>query len=307
VSVTGRVYSATRVRGLADWSPRTATRALLVHIATVVDEFADYLPITLRQVFYRLVATSDYPKDEWASERLGETLNRARRAGLLDWGAIRDDGATRVDPEGFNGTPHFLATIQALAEAYTRDPAPDQEVDVEVWVEAAGMVPQVARVAGPYGVPVFSGGGFDSVTAKHDAALRIVERSRRSRRTVVLQIGDHDASGCSIVDSAAADVSKFCADYSEPDSVAFRRIAVTPDQVETLRLPTAPPKPKDRRGERMAYTVQAEAIAPPILADIVRLAIEAELDLDILDRSRREGEAERRRLIRALATLPEEP
>lgn len=307
MSVTGRVYSATRVRGLADWSPQSATRALLVHIAAVVDEFADYLPMTLRQVFYRLVATRDYPKDERASERLGETVNRARRAGLLDWEAIRDDGTTRLDPEGFNGTPDFLATVQALASAYTRDPAPDQEVDLEVWVEAAGMVPQVARVAGPYGVPVFSGGGFDSVTAKHDAALRIVERSRRGRRTVVLHIGDHDPSGCSIIDSAAADVSKFCDDYHEPNSVTFRRIAVTPDQVETLRLPTAPPKATDRRGERMAYTVQAEALAPPILAEIVRLAIETELDLDILDRSRREGEAERQRLLSVLATLPEEP
>ncbi len=53
--------------------------------------------------------------------------------------------------------------------------------------------------------------------------------------------------------------------------------------------------------------MQAEALAPPILAEIVRLAIETELDLDILDRSRREGEAERQRLLSVLATLPEEP
>ncbi|HEY8767919.1 MAG TPA: hypothetical protein VIP09_11760 [Dehalococcoidia bacterium] len=304
MSVTGRVYTATRVRGLAEWSPHSKTLALLENINAVLIELVDFQPVTLRQVFYRLVATRGYPKDERAYERLGEMVKRARRAGRLDWDAIRSDGTTHVDPGGFDGMPHFWAAVRATAEGYTRNPAPDQGFDVEVLVEATGMVPQVARVARDYGVPVFSCGGFDSVTAKHDSALRVRDRARRGRRTVVLHIGDCDPSGCSIIDSAADDIVHFCVDYRVPDYVRFARIAVTPEQIALYQLEAAPQKTTDRRGEYMSQTVQAEALDPPILAAIVRAAIEAEIDLDTLEQSRRDGVAERQQLLDALATLP---
>lgn len=58
-----------------------------------------------------------------------------------------------------------------------------------------------------------------------------------------------------------------------------------------------------RRGEHMDRTVQAEALDPPILAAVVRAAIEAELDLEVLEKSRRAGITEREQL---LTVLPED-
>ena len=57
----------------------------------------------------------------------------------------------------------------------------------------------------------------------------------------------------------------------------FTRLAVTPAQVAALGLPTAPPKPTDRRAFAGA-TAQAEAIPPDRLSAIVREAIEARQD-----------------------------
>jgi len=51
-----------------------------------------------------------------------------------------------------------------------------------------------------------------------------------------------------------------------------------------MGLPTAPPKPTDRRSFE-GETVQAEAIAPDVLARIVREAIEDRMDLDQLHRT----------------------
>ncbi len=49
---------------------------------------------------------------------------------------------------------------------------------------------------------------------------------------------------------------------------------MTPEQAEQLELPTAPPKATDKR--RFAgQTVQCEAIAPDVLAELLRDAIEA--------------------------------
>lgn len=274
-TVTGRTYKKPRPRGFAPWAPRAEARALVADVLEVLDEYADYLPLTLRQVFYRLVGTRGYPKDEKAYARLLENMNRARRAELVPFDAIRDDGTVASWPGGYHGKPDFWQAIAYEASTYTRDRSAGQRYAIEVWVEAAGMVPQAERVAHPYGAAVFSSGGFDSVTAKHDAARRFVERDRD---TVVLHVGDLDPSGCAIVDSAAEDVAAFCVGYDAPGTVEFVRVAVTPDQVERYGLPTAPQKRDDRRGSEMDATVQAEALPPDDLAAILRAALDALTD-----------------------------
>jgi len=63
-----RQYTHTRVRGLAPWNPQRKTLALLDQVQAVLDEYQDHLPLTNRQVFYRLVGAFDYPKTESAYE-----------------------------------------------------------------------------------------------------------------------------------------------------------------------------------------------------------------------------------------------
>lgn len=58
-------------------------------------------------------------------------------------------------------------------------------------------------------------------------------------------------------------------------SLEVIRLAVTPDQIAEMALPTAPPKHSDRRAFDADYTVQCEAISPDVLTGILRTAIEA--------------------------------
>jgi hypothetical protein len=71
-----------RARGLASWQPRAKSLALLDQVNAVLDEYRDHLPLTIRQIFYRLVGAYGYPKgtskDRRPYLRLGEMLNRAR-------------------------------------------------------------------------------------------------------------------------------------------------------------------------------------------------------------------------------------
>ena len=89
----GAIRGKTRPRGFVDWKPQAATLALLDQVQGVLDEYADYLPLTVRQVFYRLVGAHGYDKTEKAYERLCEALNRARRARADRYG--RDPGRRR--------------------------------------------------------------------------------------------------------------------------------------------------------------------------------------------------------------------
>ncbi len=59
--------------------------------------------------------------------------------------------------------------------------------------------------------------------------------------------------------------------------IKFTRLAVTPEQVRSLRLPIPPAKPTDQR-PFSGQTVRCEAIPPDELARIIRTAIEERLD-----------------------------
>lgn len=294
-----RRYKAPRVRGLADWRPQRKTLALLDQVKAVLDEYRIHLPLTCRQVFYRLVGAFSYDKTEQAYDRLLETMNRARRSRVISFDAIRDDGIIANEPTGFYGLPDFFRTVRNAAANYRRDRMANQDRVIEVWVEAGGMVPQAVRVAHHYGTTVYSSGGFDSLTVKYDAAKRILARDQA---TIILHVGDYDPSGLSIFDSASADVTELVANLASVDLVGglidFRRVVVTPEQIAHYGLPEAPAKATDRRGDWQGGTVQAEALAPDELATELRNAIEAVIDQDKLAATLEQEEAERHELLK---------
>ena len=188
----------------------------------------------------------------------------------------------------------FWRAVRATADGYRLPRLHGQARAVEVWVEAAGMAPQIADAVAEYGVTVHSSGGFDSLTVKHAAARRI---AGRERRTIVLHVGDHDPSGLALFESAAEDVSAFVAGMGGV-APEFVRAAVTPAQIASYGLPGSPPKRTDRRGvwQEGDETVQAEALPPDVLADEVRQAVVSRLDLGQLTRIVAEEERQRAQL-----------
>jgi hypothetical protein len=265
----------TRVRGLAPWQPRSNTVDLLRKVNAVLEEYRKHQPLTLRQIFYRLVGAHGYAKTETAYARLGEHLNRARRAGLIPFSAIRDDGTAVAEPKAWENAADLVRAVIKEAEDFRLDRQRGQPVRLMFAVEAGGMLPQVQQIADPYGIAVHSSGGFDSVTAKHDLAAGL----GRWPRVEVIHVGDHDPSGVHLFSSMAEDVRAISRDLGLPGEINFTRLAVTPAQIEALVLPTAPAKVTDRRSFA-GETVQCEAIPPDVLADIIHGAIVNRLDAD---------------------------
>jgi hypothetical protein len=258
-----------RPRGFIEhWAPRPETRGLLDRVNQVLAEYAD--PLTLRQIFYRLVGVHGYDKTELAYNCLGEILNKARRARLVPMDAIRDEGFTSAVPSFFTGADDFVDAVGAAAQNLRLDRQRGQPSRLALWCEASGMVPQLQRVADPFGVAVYSSGGFDSLTDKH----RIGEEW--AEPVTVLHFGDHDPSSVHCFGALNEDVAAFAEHYG--GRIEFVRLAVTPSQASKYRLPSAPPKATDRRSFDGNETWQIEAIDPRELAAIVRAAIEERLD-----------------------------
>lgn len=257
-----------RVRGYAEYRPQARNRILVESVQEVIDEMSAYLPLTLRQVFYRLVVKKQIDKTERGYSRLCEVCNRARRAEMIDFDDIRDDGPTIEHGYDFASSGELERYVSRIYTGARMDLQSFQERRLYVWCEAAGMVPQLAKVAHKYGVSVISSGGFDSLTMKHDMAEELDDDC------IVLHLGDYDPSGVHIFSSLAEDI------YALGGHAEFVRLAVTPEQRDEYRLPTAPPKATDNRRFDDRSTVQCEALSPPDLAEIVEDAIVSHIDLD---------------------------
>ena len=324
-----------RPKGYAPWTPKDETMQVVRAVQHVLHEYRDHLPLTVRQIFYRLVGQYGYDKTERAYARLCEYLVRARRAQMIPFEQIRDDGTIHTDYLSFNSPTDFWRRVESNAKHYTRDKLTNQPVFIELWCEAGGMVPQMERVANPYSIPVYSTGGFSSLTVTHEIAERVLSRDKP---TVFLHVGDYDPSGESIFEAMTLDAKALMLQklywrldgdgYSEdeiervfpggtlnlradlpdglPDLRAVR-VALRGDQVEEYDLPTAPPKATDTRSINWAgETCQAEALPPDTLAEIVEEAILRRLDQDLLDETNEAEVNEGRALRRRVADLIKE-
>lgn len=304
------------VHGYAPYKPKPDAAYWIQCTNEVLEEYRDEWPLTVRQLFYRLVAVYNYEKTEAAYGKLTGILSRARRAGFVPWEPIRDGGQGDFeDPDYFNSQDHFERSVRKWAEEMKLDRQDGQEQVIELWCEAGGMLPILERAADPYSARVNTGGGYDSVTAKHQLAVRVYQRAKEGLRTVVLHVGDFDGSGEDMAASLRADVHLMAAQliYSDleggPDKEEdpnargewawsfFRvdRVALTAEQVLERNVITAPPKSSDSRSrgfieknhwlvEELGTTqisAQLEALTPPELRELLSGAIEDQLDMEI--------------------------
>jgi len=272
-------------------------------VQEILREYQSQLPLTIRQIFYRLVARHGFEKTEKGYDRLIEMLGRARREPREDkpwkipFSSIRDDGVTSDKYYGYKDERGFWSDLQWQVDTFTLDLQQFQPCHIEIFCEASGMVPQLAAVAHRYGISVSSSSGFDSVTRKHDFAGYL---SGIGKPVILLHIGDLDPSGEHIASSLDEDLSAFLEHYGGDCSLI--RLAVTAEQKDRYDLPTAPPKATDKRSFEHAFTVQAEALDPATLAEILEDAILEHTDQDVLAFAKREQKAIRANIRQKFAT-----
>lgn len=271
-----------RPRGfIEDYRPQAKTRALLASVGNILRLYSAQLPLSIRQIFYRLVAAYAYEKTEQAYNRLIELLNKARRARLIPMDAIRDDGFVERAIAYYDDVADFIETVRLSAQEMRLDRQIGQAQRLVLWCEASGMVPQLERIADPFGITVCSSGGTDSLTAKHRMASRW---ARAGKPITLLHLGDYDPSGSVIGSALAEDLKAFGDTYGA--DIEFVRLAVTAEQARQLSLPSQPPKREGNSHARSFIgeeTWQCEALDPQTLADIVQGAIEQRIDRDIYE------------------------
>jgi hypothetical protein len=144
---------------------------------------------------------------------------------------------------------------------------------LELRSEAGDLVPRLARVAGGYGVTVYSGGGMDGLKPKKEAARRA---ARREVPTIIGHIADFDIYGGNIADAFAEDAIAWTEWHRREDgargSLSVVRLALTHEQAAAHEL-------LDEQGK-----AEVDGLPVPVLDQLVRDFIESHLDPQIARR-----------------------
>lgn len=311
--------------GYTPYKPSDDTRYWLECTREILSEYQAELPLTVRQIFYRLVASYGYDKTEKAYSRLASILTRARRATVLRTGdcpkipftAIRDDKLRSQQGYFYEDAEDFARGVREAADSYRLDRQEGQPRRLEMWCEAQGMMPVLTGIAQPYSIRTSSSGGYDSITTKHNLAVRVANLwNDEGQPTLVLHVGDFDGSGEDMYLNLEEDVGTMVRQRTGTwDAFKVQRVALTEEQVIERNAITAPPKPTDSRTRAFVarhpdavewagsdeITVQLEALTPTELRELFEDVIQGHLDQDAYDTLMARETDERDRLAAKLA------
>lgn len=247
-------------------------------VNAIVEEYeAQGYELTLRQVYYQLVARGFIPNNERSYKNLGSLINDGRLAGLIDWYAIVDRTRNLRRNSHWN-CPEDV--IDSARYSYMLDRWENQPNYVEVWVEKDALIGIVSQICRELDVPHFSCRGYTSQSEMWSAAQRFIRQNHRESRTII-HLGDHDPSGIDMTRDIQERMDMFGAD------VYVKRVALTMEQIEKFSPPPNPTKLSDARAsgyiEEYGHECwELDALEPKVITSLIRDEVTALCDSDLL-------------------------
>lgn len=191
--------------------------------------------------------------------------------------------------------------LDDASESYRRALWHDQPVYVEVLSEKDAITGAILPVTAEWDVPLGIARGYSSETFCWETARALQWQICARKHCYVYQLGDHDPSGVDAWRAFRERVTEFLDDWDcrPGDYVEFERLAVTPEQIDSMGLLTRPTKPNDTRSADFdGESVEVDAIPANELRRIVRDAIEQHIPRETLESERRIEQAERETFLR---------
>jgi len=252
---------------------------------SIVKTIADIgTAMTVRQIFYRLVAAG-HPKHEEFYNKVQRTLLDMRERGTLPYGLIADNTRSYYKPDTHSNLQRMLEDQQKL---YRRDFWQDQPIHLEIWLEKEALRNVFWGITDHYQVPLYVSKGLSSVSFVFGAAEEI---KRIGKPTVIYLFSDYDPSGLVVTKSIERRMREFDV-HAE-----FIRGGLTPEQIEGHAITTRETKKSTHSKGFRGDSAELDALHPKILKDIVRQCIERHVDMDAFRRLAGIEEAEKQTLM----------
>ena len=264
--------------------------SILDEITAILDEYEGLgFDLSLRQLYYQLIARDVLP-ESWEDDktgsknsqgnykRIGNLVNDARLAGLIDWEMIQDRNRETVTNNHWDSPAQI---VNAAANQFRIDKWADQPVHIEAMVEKDALSGVLIPVCRDLDIRFTANKGYSSSSMLYEVGKRLRRQANMGKTVYILYMGDHDPSGIDMT----RDVQERLELFSGYE-VYTERLALNMEQIEVLRLPENPAKTTDSRAA--AYIRQfgessweLDAVEPRALAGLVTQAVEALRDQDL--------------------------
>jgi hypothetical protein len=248
-------------------------------------------PMTVRQLFYRLVSAGLIPNSHREYCRVSRLMTKARRDERCPFEWLVDRSRPTYEPNVFENPQDYAEVIK---RSYRRDYWGMQPNYVEIWCEKDAVIGSIENLTGELGVTLRVSRGFMSATRVNDIARHL--NSVKKPKTV-FYLGDHDPSGRGIQDSAYEKVQHRAYELCPLVGDAFEgvpffeleRVAIHEGDIAEFNLPPLRMKTDeageftDSRAKRFLAEfngdcIELDALPPTELRRRIREAIESKLD-----------------------------
>ena len=244
------------------------------------------------------------PNRDSEYDKLGDLVNDARLAGMIDWDHIVDR-TRQVRANNHWDSPADI--VAACANQFQIDKWASQDNYVECWIEKDALVGILEVACDPLDIPYFSCRGYTSQTGMWGAAMRLLKQHNLGKALYIIHLGDHDPSGIDMTRDIEDRLNLFLRHHVGHD-VEINRIALNMPQIEQYAPPPNPAKLTDSRCkgymERFGdESWELDALEPAVLTALIQEAVASLRNQNSWDKSMSVETAHRKTLSRVASRL----
>lgn len=245
-------------------------------------------PMTIRQLFYRLVSILNLNNCRADYQKLSRVMTQARESGEIDPEWIVDRSKPEIIPNVWEDVRGYLKTV---SRGYKRNYWRDQPHYTEVWIEKDSLTGSIDETIEELGITLRTHRGYGSTTKKLEIASLF---DSIDKPMTIFYIGDFDPSGVDIERDLLQKVKR----YMKSDRrIILKRLGILREDIEQFNLPPLRVKERDPRakGFCQAYgtdVVEADALPPTELRSRIKEAVTSLIYYDRWNRNVSVEEAE---------------
>lgn len=265
----------------------------LDEVLIILEELKEFLPLTVRQIYYQLVGkgllsnvprtslTGKVSKKASAYQDLGMLLKFARIDNKIPSDCIEDKTRAYYDLSGWADVNEFIdSKKEYFLKGYQRDLLQTQDVYLEIWIEKNAISSIVNKIAKQYNICV-------TVTANNSVSNLFEYRERleyhKHQRPIILYFGDFDPSGLMMLPAMHETLER----EMNITGIRYKHIALEFEDIKKYNLPLDPDGvsgTKTLRNKHIAkygrVVAELDALTTDVLEQKIQEAIESEIDMN---------------------------
>jgi hypothetical protein len=236
-------------------------------------------PMTIRQLFYRLVSKGLIPNDRKHYQLVSRVMTKARDDERCSFDHIVDRSRPAYSPNVWEDASGYA---EAVKRGYRKDYWATQPNHVEIWVEKDAIIGSIEPTTDELGVTIRVGRGFLSTTKAHDIAERFTVIDKP---ITVFYLGDHDPSGQDIERDLYQRILSYDSGYFDLQRLAIHKEDISKFDLPPLRIKDGDMRAAKFRAQHGEECVELDALPPDELRRRVREAVEDLQDRELWKRA----------------------